>query len=267
MTTTFKPTKRPDVPTRRERARKMKAAFARRKRAGAGPQPAPAKTFQFVDLRLHEVRCIKTTKEINADEVSVIAVKAGAVANRAGRKNKLVAKASKGEQVSAGKFKKGDKRKFKARLLARFESGEGACDWPRNYLAVLTVVEEDEGKIGKVVNSVVELVGKQLTTATAGVASAASTAALAGVASGAALGTVVPFVGTAVGATVGAAVGLALGEIKKSHADDVFDPKKAALELDGFPDESGEIDGSRKTVSFKGFKGEYKVTYSWAVQD
>jgi hypothetical protein len=73
-------------------------------------------------------------------------------------------------------------------------------------------------------------------------------------------------VGTAIGAAAGTAVALATSIIKKSRADDVFDPKRVQSRLERFPNQGGEIPGSKKTVVFKGFNGVYKVTYSWAVR-
>lgn len=240
---------------------------------GAVKSEKPDKTvrdqpsYSSVILRVHEIRCIDTTKEIDKDEMVLAAVKVeGTLGGSQGRR-RLSARAQRGEQLSVGKFTKGHKQTYpKSRPLATYDAGGKIGSDPRFYLGALVLIEEDEGNIGAVINSTVNAVEQQVTSAISTAAGTAAGAALAGVASGAAVGSTVPIVGTAIGAVVGAAVGVALGEIKAAHADDVFPLKRVELELPRFPDEPGEIAGSRQTISFKGFKGHYDVTISWAVR-
>ncbi len=220
-----------------------------------------------MNLRVNEIRCVSTTREIDKDEIVIAAVKVEGALGGTKERRKLAARAERGEQVPAGKFAKGDKQTYpKTRVLASYDAGGRIGPDPRFFLGALILIEKDEGEIGAVINSTVSSVEKQVTNAVSAAAVTATSAALVGISSGAALGTVVPFVGTAIGAAAGAAVGLALGEIKAAHADDVFPLKMVELQLDHFPGEPGEIAGSRQTVTFKGFKGHYEVTISWAVR-
>ncbi len=223
--------------------------------------------YSSVKLRVHEIECVKPTGELGRDELKLAAVKVEGALGGTKEKKKLAARAQKGEQVSAGKFRKGDKQKYpKTRVLATYDAGGPIGSEPRFFLGAVLLVETDEDRMGAVINSTVKSVEKEVVAAISTATATASAAALTGVASGAALGSAVPLVGTAIGAAAGAAVGLALGEIKDAKADDVFPLKKVDLELSKFPAEPGEIPGSRQTLNFKGFKGHYKVTISWAVR-
>jgi hypothetical protein len=129
------------------------------------------------------------------------------------------------------------------------------------------MIEKDQGALGDAVNSAIKSVEDEVTRAVEKAAGAAATAVVSGLAAGAAAGSAipVPLIGTAVGAAAGTAVGLVCGQIKKARQDDVFDPREIHLRLDRFPDEAGQIAGSRDKAVFKGFQGHYVVTYSWAV--
>ncbi len=230
---------------------------------------ASAPRFEHVDLRIHSIKCVDDSKEIDRDEITLAAIKVEGKMQGSGNAKKLAVKAEKGETLDGGKFKKGDMRKYsQPRRVARFAAGgEGAKDdWPRQYHATLVLIVKDKAAIGAIVNKIVTLIEKQL----AGkiVATVGKTAAnlAAGAAAGAAMGSAVPLVGTAAGAAVGAAIKAGAGAIKKAREDDVFEPKQVRLELPAFPSDAGEIEGSKDKKVFKGFKGRYDVTYSWAVQ-
>lgn len=220
-------------------------------------------TFKYVTLRIHKIECVKTTKELDRDEIVLAAVKAEGKIVEQQRKQKLAGKAEKGKIVNAGKFKKGGTRNYRSpEVIARFKAGGSRREWPRYYVAALLMIEKDEGAIGTIVNSAVKSVEKEVTAA---LSTAASGAVLMAAGAGAAAGSVVPLVGTAIGAAAATATTLAFGAIKRARADDVFNPKHVQLRLPKFPGRAGMIDGSKKTVIYKGFKGRYKVTYSWAV--
>lgn len=228
---------------------------------------ARARAFTSVKLRLHQIECVKTTKEVDRDEIVLAAVMAeGELQNS----KKLVAKAKKGAVIDAGKFKKGEKNRFgQPRTLAEFRIGKKEIEWPRHYAATLILIEKDEGAIGSIVNSAVRSIQVELTAALSTSAAAAGASAagalMAAAGAGAAAGSVVPLVGTAVGAAVATATTLALNGIKKARADDVFEPKSEILKLNSAPAQAGEINGSKKQIAFKGFNGIYRVTVSWAV--
>lgn len=223
--------------------------------------------YSEVKLRVHSIGCKKTTKEIDKDEISLAAIMVEGTVDRATRKQ-LAAQATRGKTLSAGKFSKGHVERWpKTRPVATFAAGGWIGDEPRFFEAALVLIEEDEGKLGQVIGEIIDSIEKEATAALTTVATTAAAAALSGVAAGTAAGTLTfPIVGTAVGAAVGAGVGAAVGAIKAGSADDVFRPKRASLKLDRFPDEPGMIPGSKKTITFKGHKGEYDVTISWAVR-
>jgi hypothetical protein len=230
--------------------------------------PVDQPLYSSVNLRVHEISCINTTKEIlNKDRIVIGAVKVEGALGGTKDERKLAARAERGEHFSAGKFGKGDTQSYpKTHVLASYEPGGRIGSDPRFYFGALILIEEDNDQIETVINSAVNAVEKQVVDAVSKAAVSASTAALAGVASGAAMGSFVPIIGTAIGAAAAAAIGLALGEIKAARADDVFPMKMVELKLTGAPDQPGEIEGSRETVTFKGFKGHYKATISWAVR-
>ncbi len=236
--------------------------------AGGGTATVPrassnAPRFSMVNLRVHEIRCVKTTKEIDRDEIILSAIKTEGKVVGSGNRKKLAAKAEKGKLLDAGKFKKGDVRRYRRpRVLASFKAGSSRSGWPRYYYATLLMIEKDEGAIGTVVNAAVKAVEKEAKAAVTTASSAVATAAMAGLAAGSS----VPLVGTAIGAAAGAAVGMAASAIKKSRQDDVFPPKAIHLRLPKFPRKAGLVASSKKTVVLKGFKGTYRVTYSWAVR-
>ena len=227
--------------------------------------------FTKVHLRIHEIECIKTTKEIDQDEITLAAIKVEGELQNSGGKKKLAAKAEKGEVLDTGKFKKGDTRKYNPpRTVLSFAAGDKGdkdVDWPRYYYATLLMIEEDERALGTILNEAVKSVEKGVAEAVAQAASTAATAVLSGLAAGAAAGSAVPIplIGTAVGAAAGTAVGLVASQIKKARKDDVFDPKNIHLRLDRFPSDGGEIEGSNGRLAFQDFQGHYVVTYSWTI--
>jgi hypothetical protein len=224
--------------------------------------------FKEVHLQIHTVECIKTTKELDRDEITLAAIKVEGELQNTGGRRKLAAKAKKGVVLDAGKFKKGDTRRFTPpRTVASFSSGAKDEDWPRYFYATLLMIERDEGAVGTIVNQAVKSVEKAVSEEVAKAAASAATSVLSGLAAGAAVGSAVPIplVGQAVGAAAGAAVKSVASEIKKSRKDDVFRPEEVHLELERFPKVAGQITGSRNKVTFKDFKGNYVVTYSWAI--
>jgi phage tail tape-measure protein len=243
---------------------KSPATSGGRPNRGAGELPL----YSAVNLRVHEIECISTTKEIlSKDQIVIGAIKVEGALGGTKDQRKLAARAERGEHFSAGKFGKGDKQSYpKTHVLASYEPGGRIGNDPRFYLGALILIEQDNDQIEEVITSAVNAVDKQVLSAVSTAAATATAGALAGVATGAAIGSFAPLIGNAVGAAAAAAVGLALGEIKNARADDVFPLKMVELRLTSSPDEPGEIDGSRQTVTFTGFKGQYKVVISWAVR-
>ena len=79
--------------------------------------------YESINLRINEIRCVTTTREIDRDEIVVAAIKAEGSVEVRGGKRKLAGKAKAGENHSLGKFKKGDRQKYpKTKVLARFAS-------------------------------------------------------------------------------------------------------------------------------------------------
>lgn len=237
---------------------------SRRERNSSRIKPA----FDRVQLRIHQIECVKTTGEMDRDEITIAAIKVEGNLHISGGKKKLAARAEKGDILNGGKFKKGDSRQFdNPRTVLSFAAGDGDGGWPRYYYATLMMIERDQGTVAAIVNGAVKSVEDEVTRAVEKSAAAAATAAVSGLAAGAAAGSAipVPLIGTAIGATAGTAVGLVCDQIKKARQDDVFDPRDIHLRLAQFPEEAGQIAGSRDKAVFKGFQGHYVVTYSWAV--
>jgi len=226
----------------------------------AGTHASP---FHAVELRIHSIHCVKSTKEVDRDEITLAAIQVQGAVEQLGNKRELTAKAESGSPLNAGKFKVGDARNYgEPRIVARFSPGDRNDSWPRHYSAILLMIERDEGAIGEVVSAAVRSVDKE---AKAAVAKAVAGTVTTAIAAGAAAGSALPLVGTAIGTAAGALAGLAMAEIRKAHHDDVFEPEPIHFSLPSFPTSAGEIAGSRKTVGFRGFKGVYQVSYSWAM--
>jgi hypothetical protein len=221
--------------------------------------------FGMVNLRIHEIECIKSTKEIDLDEIILAAIKVEGKLEKSAGKEKLAARAEKGEVLNAGKFKNGENRRYSPpRTVATIPSGGKDMGWPRYYYATLVMIEQDEGAVGKVVNEVVKSVEKEVAEVVSKAVSTAAVAALSGLAAGAAAGSTIPFIGTAVGAAVGTSIGLVASEIKKARKDDVFQPENVHLRLERFSEDGGQVEEPKRAV-FQGFRGHYVVTYSWAL--
>jgi len=239
---------------------------ARRPTARVVSRTTDAPRYEKVYLRIHRVECVKTTKEIDRDEITVGVIKTvGVITEKRGRK--LVRAAGKaGKSVNAGKFKKGTTRRFRpAKVVASFPYGGRNRDWPRHYPASIVLIERDKGSVSKVINTAINAIDEEAVTLATGLATTAATGLATSVAAGAAAGSVVPLVGTAVGAGVGAAVTVGLNAIKRSRAHDVIGFKRADCNLRRAPSKGGQV-GDRKTLVFVGQKGRYKVTYSWEVR-
>jgi len=227
-------------------------------------------TSRYANLRIHQVKCVKTTKEIDKDEIVLCGIETSGEVVMKRNKKSLKGKAREGKRISVGKFKKRTVKNYKnPKVVARLNLGSRKADWPRNYIASILMIEKDEGQIGKIVNSVVKAIDKQVTKAVVKIASGAATAAagsaLSAIGAGAAAGSVVPLVGTAVGAAAAAAVAAGFSVIKKARADDVFPPKRLKLKLNKHPSRKGQVSGSKKKVTFRGFGGVYTVLYSWSI--
>lgn len=266
-TATAKPTEK-RAPEPRSRPRTAGATPGQQRQPAVhGAVRADQPRYSTVNLRVHEIRCITTTGELGADNIVLAAVKVeGAVGGTPDRR-KLVARAQRGEQLDAGKFTKGDRQTYpKTRVLATYDAGGPIGADPRYFLGALVFVEADRGRVGEVIAAAVESVEKQVVAAVSTVAVTAAGAALSGMAAGATIGSVVPLFGTAIGTAAGAAIGLAIGEVTRARADEVFPLERVELELSRFPSEPGEIPGSRRNVTFKGFKGHYVVETSWAAR-
>ena len=227
-----------------------------------------ARAPKYVTLQIHKVRCMKTTREIDKDEIFIVAIKTvGKVEQNRGKKI-VRGRSLKGKKINAGKFKKGTVARFsKPKTIARFGYGGSKKEWPRSYFATLLLIEKDEGKLGLIVSKAIKRLDKKTVTAISStVGDAAQAAAAAGAAGvGGAIGSVIPLVGTAVGAAVGTAIGLGIKEIGRARADDVFPPRKTSQKLARPARKTGLIPNSRKEIIFKGFGGRYKVTYSWCI--
>ena len=217
-----------------------------------------------LQLRIHKVVCEKTTRELlRKDDMSVAGIVAYGEVGGSQSRRKVSARARKGKTVALGKFGKNDVRSFSTpKVVAEHALGPTSADWPREYPAWLVLVEKDEGAVGKVVSTAVDIVDEKVVSLVAG---AASTIA-AGVAAGSALGTVCPGIGTAIGAGAGALTAAAMDALRKARHDEVFRLKSVVGKLAACPDTAGQLPGTRKTLTFRDHGGIYKVTLSWAVK-
>jgi hypothetical protein len=222
-------------------------------------------SLRSVELRIHSIDCLKTTREIDRDEIALAAIKVEHAVEGVGNARQLAARAESGDLIRAGKFKVGEVRRFDPpRVATRFTAGSPDAGWPRIYEAILLMIELDEGTAGKIVASAVQSVEKQARAVISKAAGAAAGVVLGAIGAGAAAGSVVPLVGTAIGTAVGAAAGLAMAEIKRAHKDDVFQPVEIQLSLPSLPPAAGEV-ASQRSARLHGFKGTYVVNYSWAI--
>ena len=116
-------TTRNKMVTRARRPDSAKGTGAVRKESSAR-QDTP--DFAQVQLRIHEIECFKTTKEIDRDEMKLAAIKVEGKLETSGGKRKLAAKAERGDILDAGQFKKGETRKYQQpRTVLSFAAGDG----------------------------------------------------------------------------------------------------------------------------------------------
>jgi hypothetical protein len=227
--------------------------------SGLGPM------LSQVTLRIHEVTCQKTTKEIDRDEIVLTAIKTHMKVETTGN-GRVAGISEEDKRLEVGEFQKGASKTYgPPQPIAQFSLGGEKPAWPRYYVATLLLIEKDEGAIGTIVNATIDAIDEQVKEAVAKVAASAAGAVLTAAAAGAAAGSAIPLVGTAVGAAAAAAVGVALEAIKKSRADDCFPPQQVRLVLDSAPRIKGEVAESRGIARFNAFNGVYKVVYSWSV--
>ena len=229
-------------------------------------------TFRTANLFLYEVSCLKTTRELlKKDEIVITAIKTQGKVEEKHGKRQVLSKSQRGKTISVGKFKKGDKRKFRTpELLASISLGSNSQPWPRNYLATVIPTEKDKKGLGKIVNKVIDAIDKKasesLSKVISGAATAAASTVLTAAGAGAVAGNVVPLIGPVVVGAVSAGVAAAFVAIKKASEDDVFTPQKVSLKLAKRPEREGLVSGSKKTLTFKDFGSHYKVTIGWEIK-
>ncbi len=236
-----------------------------RKEPVRGAVRADAPEFSSLQLCVHEVRGDKTTRElINADKITIAGIAAVTTVKNRGGKNTVEGGARKGKTLDLGKFRKGDKQKYKNKVVATIPLGPRAGEWPRDFQSWVLMVELDQGAVGKVVSAAVDAIDEKVVAAV----STAVASLAASVAAGSAIGSLLPLpgLGTALGAAAGAATAAVANALKNAKKDDVFPTRRARCSLDGYPRAAGEIAGSRKTLTFKGHGGVYKVVVSWVVK-
>ena len=110
--------------------RSSTVAHPRDSKPHAGRSPRTRVTaFQTVSLKLHSIECVRSTKEIDADEIAIVGLATSVVQTngRAGSKTRP------GKELSLGKFKKGEVRRFdQAKTIGTFGFGGGdPAAWPR----------------------------------------------------------------------------------------------------------------------------------------
>jgi hypothetical protein len=236
---------------------------ARTGSTGSVRNPRRGSTHQKVVLRLHSIECVKTTKEVDRDEMVLV----GIATNVALRRGQAKAESAVRQKLALGKFKKGSKETYrKPKALASFAFGGDEAGWPRSYPAALLLIEKDEGKIGAIAAEVADAIDDKVADTLRQAAEAVAIGAGAAIAAGAAAGSVIPVVGTAAGAAVAAGVMAASSAIKKAKGDDVFPPRSVALDLRRSPDKKGEVAGGRETHVLSAHRGTYKLVTSWAVE-
>lgn len=223
----------------------------------AGPQ------YKNVVLRLNRVHCESTTGEWGQDEITVGALKLhGQVTNRGG-KSVLGAKASRGETIHVGKFKKGETRNLaQPKELARFPYGSADLEWPRKFIASIALVEKDGGQVGKLLEQLANRYEDQLKDY------AQELVAGAGAMIGGALGTAipVPVVGTVLGSLAGTALDKGIEALRKAKNDDLIEVDRVGLALERAPGAKGVLNGERDVVAFTGRRSKYVLTFTWEVE-
>ena len=240
--------------------RQPDSSHAHTTRVIAGTRASP---FHAVVLRIHSIHCDTPTGEVDRDEIVLAAIKLEGAVEQLGGRRELTARVASDVPLDAGQFKAGDARHYgEPRIVALFSPGEETDAWPRHYSAILLMLEKDEGAIGDVVSAAVKSVDREVKAAVAKAVAGTVTTAIA---AGAAAGSALPLVGMAIGTAAGALAGLAMAEIRKAHHDDVLEPAAIHFSLPGSPVAAGEIPGSRKTIGFRGSRGAYQVSYSWAM--
>jgi hypothetical protein len=228
----------------------------------AAPQPPKNPLgLKSISLCICEVACVKDTAELGGGDEMVF--EGITVAAEVSEEKKPKGKAKQGARLSIGKIKSGEVRRYPSPpVIARIPIGDERLPWPRVYMAAFVPIELDgKNTSGALLAQIIEKLDATVEKAAAeGMATLAATAGAI-----LAVGAPVPLVAVAA-AAVAVAAKLTFGEIKRAQQEDIFEPMMVDEELSGYPKAHGELPGSRKTVSFSGFKGIYRVTYCFKAE-
>ncbi|MET7488524.1 hypothetical protein [Streptomyces sp. NPDC005538] len=220
--------------------KKLPLLLSEEPQAGAGAAAAPT-ALHKLELRIHSVKCVTETSELGSDEISL----AGTSVDESGDALKI-------SPFEVRSFDDGDVKTYTPpKQFHWFNLDEGGAKYPKSYFVTLVLAEIDFGGLADYVDQLLDMVRTKV---------AAYLAAAVGVAIGASGGVL----GILIGMAVGAAVGWAFDQLKGVVEDDVFEPVTLSTIIPSLTSRwDGKPESAAKSVEYRGFGGDYRVTYSW----
>jgi hypothetical protein len=207
---------------------------------------AASSTNSALKLRVHKVFCrdeTTTSEWASKDQINL----GGSVTDDKSNTTAI-------PQFYVGEFKDGGQIIYKTPKILKTFKLSGA--YPKTFIGLITIAEIDSGGFSTFIADLVNAVDDEI--------KAVMTAA--GIAAGAAIGGTV---GGPVGALIGAVGVLLVGEIidliNKIARDECFTPMMTAVRLESASHRftNGSKVSTSRTFTFRGYNGEYVVTYSW----
>jgi len=203
--------------------------------------------LRHLELRIHKVRCDDETNglfgsEAGSDEIDL----GGTTVDESGDTGKV----SPFRVRSFGHDR--DVQLYNPpRRFTFFNLTEGTA-FPKTYVVTLALAEIDSGGFNEFLRKLTEKIKDRVI--------AALTAAIGG-----AVGASGGPIGIAIGVAVGYVVGKVFELLSNLWKDDVFKPVPVHVTIPSLSARwtGGKTDGPEQTAVFKGFGGQYTVTYDW----
>ncbi|MFM7470313.1 MAG: tachylectin-related carbohydrate-binding protein, partial [Nodosilinea sp.] len=219
--------------------------FNRSHRELARPVLLRRQVMSKLELRIHKVKCVEETSGGGKDEISL----GGTTVDETGDTEKVDPFRVRND------FEDGVEQIYSPpRQFASFDLTEGT-GFPKSYFVTLVLSEIDNGGFPEVLDKLLMWVKEK-------VIAAVTTA----IGTGAAIGSLAGPIGAAIGAAAGALLGWIIDFFKELWEDNVFAPATVRVDIPSYT--PGDMtDSPEGIITYKGYGGEYQVTYDWHMYD
>jgi hypothetical protein len=205
----------------------------------------PQQTTDNLEFRIHKVRCDDETNPewLGDDEIAL----GGVSVDETAETKKIAAFTVRND------FDDGEQKVYSPpKQFTWFNLREGTT-FPKTYAVTLVLAEKDMGGLASFINKLWDKVkGKVLEFAAAALGAAVGTATF-------------PGLGTIVGIVVGWALGKLIEWLIGLFSDDIFAPVTLTCKIHSFDGRfaGNKTDSPEGFVTFKGYGGQYTLTYDW----